>query len=127
MVPYLKLALPLLLCSAVSCAAQYSAPYKGGNAANAAGVATAAVQLQQALAGRPLRCALINSLQPPNQFLGLDGFAFLTGITGPAATALLAAPASIAEFATPISRNEFTGAMPWILDWISTQARIACL
>ena len=120
--PYICLQLLLLLGSAERCLAQYSVPYKSGNAANAAGIATAAVQLQQALSGRPLRCALINSLQLSAEVLGLDGFAFLDSTTGTAAKALLAAPGD-EEFATPINRTEITGAFPWVLDWISSQAR----
>ena len=49
-------------------------PYKSGSKSTASSVEYAAVQLQSALQGRPLHCAIINSLQTDNVTLGIDGF-----------------------------------------------------
>ena len=114
----------LLLVSLQLCAAQFggsSVQYTSGSKATTASINYAKQQLADALGGRPLRCAVINSLVNNGQ-LGIDGFAFLNSATGPAATAFLAAPPG--EFVTPLNRSELNGALPWILDWVASQARV---
>ena len=120
------------LCALAACLHSAFAQF-GGSPVTYSGKAStlseayAMAELQAELGGRPLSCALINSLQSsiPPLTLGIDGFAFLLAPDSPAVLDLLANASPTGAYITSIARKDFDGALPWMMDWLSQTGNIS--